>query len=113
VTSANFTIDDAIQAARKLLNDDAQRRHTDADIMAVIVPRVLQQLYSDRPDAFVGSFGSVNFKPSQADPLPFDDVCFNAFIEGIVAAIDSGEEESIGQGIAGSADNRAQRSRRA
>jgi hypothetical protein len=112
VPSTNFTIDDAIQATRQQLQDDAQRRYDDVTILTQYVPRVMQQLYSDRPDLFVGSYAVVNFKPGQMDPLVFDDVGFNSFVEGLVAAIESQSDESVSSGVAGMADQKSERARR-
>lgn len=111
MASSNFTFDDAIQAARRQLNDDAQRRWTDADILAIYLPRVYAQLAADRPDLFVGT-GGVTFKPAQMDPIPFDDAGYNPFVEALVAAIMETQEESVSMGQAVGADQRSERARR-
>lgn len=114
--SANFTFDDAIQAVRHQLNDDAQRRWTDSDINTFILPRVYQQLVADRPDLFVGlgigvSTG-LNLKPAQMDPIPFDDSGFTAFVEALLAATREKDEEASSARKAAEADARSQRAKR-
>lgn len=110
--SVNFTFEDAIVAVRKQLNDDAQRRITDQEVLDLVLPRVYQQLYSDRPDLFLGSYGAVNFKPGLQNAIPFDDVGFNAFVEALIAAIMERAEESVSMGQAQGADGRSERARR-
>lgn len=112
MSSANFTYDDAIQAARKQLNDDAQRRWSDNDILTLVLPRVLLQLRSDRPDLWHGLYGTENFKPAQLDPLPFDDVGFNALAEALIAAINEQDAENSTSGVATFADSRSERARK-
>lgn len=111
MSSTNFTYGDAVGAARESLQDAAQRRWPDATIFTYVLPRVLQQLRSDRPDLFIGTFGSENFKPTDEDVLP-DDMGFNTLVEAIVAAILKQEEESAGSGSAAAADFTSERSRK-
>lgn len=112
MSSSNFTFDDIIQAVRKQLNDDAQRRWTDADILSIYLPRIYQQLRSDSPHFFIGTAWSENYKPSQNDPLPFADEGFNQFVEMLLAAIQEQSSEAVSAGIAAAADARAQRAGR-
>lgn len=112
MASSNFTWDDAIQAARESLQDAAQRRWGDAEILTFVLPRVLQQLRADRPDLFIGLFGAENFKPSQTDPIDMDDLGFNSLVDAIVAAILKQDEESAGSGSAQAADFTSERSRK-
>jgi hypothetical protein len=112
MSSANFTYDDVIQAARLQLNDKAQRRWPDADIMTYVLPRALQQLRSDRPDLFIGLFGSEVFKPSQSAPLQCDDAGFDALVEAVLAKVNEGEDEAANSGVSNMADARSQRDRK-
>lgn len=112
MSSTNFTYDDAIQATRKQLNDDAQRRWPDVDILNYVLPRVLQQLKTDRPDLFIGLYRTENFKPSQTDPIPFDDAGFNALTEALIAAVNEQDAETTSSGVATFADSRSERARR-
>lgn len=111
--STNFTFDDVIQHVRMKLNDNAQRRWPDSDIMSFFVPAAYQQLRADRPDAFMGftKFGTENFKPSQADPLPFADEVFTEFVDMVLASIQMQSAEAVNAGTAAQADGMAQRSR--
>ena len=84
----------------------------DLDIMQRFVPAALVQLRNDRPDAFVGSFGTESFKPAEADPTPFDDSCFHTFVQAVVSAVQSSEDESASSGVAGMADAKSERARR-
>lgn len=111
MSSINFTFDDVVQHVRKRLNDDAQRRWPDADIMTLFLPGQLQQLRSDRPDFFIGTAWAENYKPSQTDPLPFADEGFQTLVDALVAAIQE-ENYEASAGTAAIADNLAQRSRR-
>lgn len=111
MSSANFTYQDAIDAARELVNDDAQRRWDDADVLSRILPRQLAQLKADRPDAFLGVLATVNLKPSATDACAFDDSCFNPFVEALVAAIEGTDDEAAAGAQA--ADGRSERARRA
>lgn len=110
--STNFTFDDVIQAVRQQLNDDAQRRHKDSDILNLHLPRAYQQLYADRPDLFIGLEGTVNFKPAQADPLPFDDAGFTPLMEAVLASVEGKQAEDVNRGSAAAADARSERARR-
>lgn len=112
MSSVNFTFDDVIQATRKMLNDDAQRRWSDADILALFIPREYQQLRADNPHLFIGTSWAENFKPSQTDPIPFADEGFNQFVEMLIAAIQEQSSEAVSAGIASAADARAQRAGR-
>lgn len=112
MASANFTVDDAIQAVREQIEDDASRRIDDTDILNLHVPKVLQQLRADRPDLWIGAYGTESFKPAQTDPLPFDDMGFNAFVEALLASVEEKEDEAMSDGSAAGADARSQRARR-
>jgi hypothetical protein len=112
MSSANFTYDDVIQAARQQIQDDAQRRWTDAAILTYILPRVLQQLRADRPDLWIGLYGTEAFKPSQSAAIPFDDAGYNTLVEALVAAINEEQDESASDGVAAFADSRSERARR-
>lgn len=112
MSSTNFTYDDAIQHARKRMNDDAQRRWSDSDILNLVLPGALQQLRADRPDLFIGLYGTENFKPSQTAAIPFDDAGFSALVDALVAAILSQDDEAVGAGTAANADARSERARR-
>ena len=112
MSSSNFTYDDAIQAARQQIQDDAQRRWTDNDILTFILPRVLQQLRTDRPDLWIGQYGTEVFKPSQTAAIPFDDSGFNTLVEALIAAVNEEQDESASDGVASLADARSERARR-
>lgn len=112
MSSTYFTYQDAVNAARKQFADDAGYRFDDGEIELVILPAVLQQLREDRPDAFVGRYSTFNPKPSLADPCAFDDAIFNTFVEALVAAVTSVDEESVTGGQSATADARAERTRR-
>jgi hypothetical protein len=112
MASSNFTYGDVIDAARKQLNDDAQRRWNDSDIIAYYLPRALQQLRADRPDLWYGNYGAENFKPSAADPLVFDDAGFNTLVEALLSIIHSEDEEASSASSAGFNDAKSERSRR-
>lgn len=112
MSSSNFTYDDAIQAARQQIQDDAQRRWSDNDILTYILPRVLQQLRADRPDMWIGLYGTENFKPSQTAAIPFDDAGYNTLVEAIIAAVNEEQDESANDGVAAMADAKSERSRR-
>lgn len=114
MSSTNFTFDDVIQAVRQRLQDDAGRRIDDSDILNRYLPGEYQQLWNDRRDLFFGLYGAnINFKPSQQDPLPFDDAGFTALVEAVIAAINESEEEAVSSGVAGMADTKSQRARKA
>lgn len=112
MASTNFTFQDVLDHVREQLNDDAQRRWDDTDILNRYLPAAFQQLRADRPDLFVGLYGTENFKPSAQDPLPFDDLGFTTLVEALVARIQGSEEESAGSGVAGVADSLSERARR-
>lgn len=112
MASSNFTIDDAIQAVREQIEDDLGVRIEDTDILTLHVPKVLQQLRSDRPDLWHGAYGTENFKPGQSDPVPFDDMGFNAFVEALLASVEEKEDEAMADGSAQGADARSERARR-
>jgi hypothetical protein len=112
MTSTNFVYQDAVSSARKQFADDAGRRWSDGDIEILILPRVLQQLRADRPDAFIGAYTGLNLKPSLADPCVFDDALFNAFVEAIVAAVTAVDEESVASGQSAGTDALSERARR-
>lgn len=112
MASTNFTYQDVLDSTREALQDSAQRRWDDSEIQNYTLPRVLQQLRGDRPDLFIGLFGTEDFKPSMDDAIPFDDLGFNTLVEALVAAILKQEEESAGSGSAAAADYSSERSRR-
>lgn len=112
MSSANFNFADVLDAARAQFHDDPQRRITDTDLITITVPRALQQLRADRPDLFFGLYGTENFKPSITDPIPFDDAGYTALVEAVIAIVNEGEDESIGDGTASFADQRSERARR-
>lgn len=111
MASANFTYQDAVDQARELLDDDAQRRWSDADINLRYVPRVLQQMRTDRPDAFLDVLTTLNPKPAIDAACAFSDVIFPAFVEALVAAIHGSQEETASGGQAALADSRAERNK--
>ena len=110
--SAIFTYADAIQAVRTRLNDDAQRRYSDTKIHNDFLPGVLQQLRADRPDLWLGAYGTGNFKPSMLDPVAFDDMGFQSFVDALHAAVEAMEEESVQTGVANVADSKSERARK-
>lgn len=112
MASANFTVDDAIQAVRSRLNDNQQRRFTDDRILSDYVPGVLAQLRADRPELWHGAYGTENPKPAQTDPCPFFDEGFQSFVDALLAAVEAQDEESAKTGLAGFADERAERERK-
>jgi hypothetical protein len=110
--STQLRFSNALDAAREDLNDDAQRRWPDTDLMNYVVPKVLAQLRADRPDLFVGSFTSMNLAPVIEDFLPFDDEGFFSFVEAIVASVLGQSEESVGRGKEAAADGKSERARK-
>lgn len=112
MASANFTYDDAIQAVRERLNDDAQRRTSDEDILNRYLPGVLAQLRADRPDLWYGTYGTETYKPGQMDAIAFDDAGFESLVDALYAAIQAVDEESARTGLAGFADMRSERARK-
>lgn len=111
MASSNFTYQDAVDQARELLDDDAQRRWSDDDINSRYVPRVLQQMRSDRPDCFLDVLTTLNPKPAIDAACAFADELFPAFVEALVAAIHGSQEETAGGGQAAMADARAERAK--
>lgn len=110
--STNFTYADAIQAVRTRLNDAVARRYNDSVILNDFLPGVLQQLRADRPDLWLGQYGTENFKPSQTDPVVFDDMGYQTFVDALHSAVEAMEEESVQSGVAGMADGKSERARK-
>jgi hypothetical protein len=95
VASTNFVFQDVLDHVREQLNDDAQRRWDDTDILNRYLPAALQQLRADRPDLFIGSYGTENYKPSALDPLPFDDAGFSTLVEALIARIRAAKRKAL------------------
>lgn len=112
MASTNFTYQEAVDQAREMLQDSAKRTWSDEDVRVRYLPRVLMQLRSDRPDAFLGGYATFDPKPALATACAFDDEVFNAFVEMLVAALQATEEEAASPGQSGASDSRAERAKR-
>lgn len=108
-----FTYLDAIDAARERLDDEANMRVTDDEILSMHLPRALQQLRADRPDLWLGLYGTEAFKPTTLSAtMPFADEGFTPLVDALVAGLAGKQDEPSATPKESMADARSERARK-
>lgn len=111
--SAIFSYDDVIQSAREKIGQAANLRLTDDEIMDYHLPQALQNLRADRPDLWIGIYGSEAFKPTtQSGLLPFADEGFTPLVEALASVLSTKDDDPKGSQTSVMTDAKSERSRK-